>query len=626
MPAGLKGRPVEATQVLPLLADKAARLRIHSIESTTAAGSGHPTSCASAAEIMSALFYSVMRPNESGEGYRDHFILSKGHAAPILYAAWAECGAIPKESLLTLRSFDSDLEGHPTPRLSFVDVATGSLGQGINAGVGMALNSKFVTHSGERTYVLLGDGEMAEGSVWEAAEVASYYGLNSLCVTIDINRLGQSGPTMLEHDLQRYDARWRSFGWQVFPVDGHNLSELLTAYEAAGKTVDRPSVVLARTHKGKGIPGIEDKNGHHGKPLTREEMDKAVKELRKQCQEPPPAWGPLKLPERLQEHHYIATSLPAPPYSTGSKPVATRKAFGDALAALAPIISDVVVLDGDVKNSTYTEAFQEVAPDRFFEMFISEQNMVGAAMGLAARGRIPFAATFACFLTRAYDFIRMAAISGSNIKLVGTHAGISIGEDGPSQMGLEDLAMFLAEPNFTVLYPSDAVSTWHATAMLAGIQGPAYMRVGRPANEVLYSRDEKFALGQCKILRSSPDDQVTIVAAGVTVFEALKAYDELAKRGTPVRVVDLFSLRPLDRNALLEAVKTTQGRLVVVEDHYSHGGLGNLVCSTLTEEGESLMFRSLAVRQIARSGPPERLMEAFGISASHIVGAVQSLL
>jgi transketolase len=607
------------------LQDLATRLRIHSIRSTTAAGSGHPTSCASAAEIVSALFFSVMRydPKNPRNPNNDVFILSKGHAAPVLYAAWAEAGLLSPEELLTLRRIDSDLEGHPTPRLPFVDVATGSLGQGLSAGVGMAIGAKYLDHSGQRIYVLLGDGEAAEGAVWEAAEVAAYYKLDNLCATVDVNRLGQSQPTMMQHDLDTYRARWSAFGWHAVVVDGHDLDALLDAYEEAAATTGRPTVILARTLKGKGIPAAENKDGYHGKALPAKEAEEAIRELEARLNGRAPAWTP-RLPENTPAPVITPGRLPSPPYRAGKDQVATREAFGKALAALGRTDPRVVVLDGDVKNSTFTEEFEKAFPGRFYQMFIAEQNMIGAAMGLAARGKIPFAASFACFLSRAADFIRMAAISNSNFKLCGSHVGVSIGEDGPSQMGLEDLAMFCAEPNFTVLYPSDGVSTWRAVELAAGLHGPAYIRTTRPKTPVIYPPDETFEIGRCKVVRSSPEDRITIVAGGVTLFEALKAYEELRKQGIAVRVIDLFSVQPVDRETLLGAARQTGGRLITVEDHYVHGGLGDAVLSALAQERVAVW--KMAVREIPRSGSPEELLDRYGISARHIVAQVHAAL
>jgi transketolase len=609
-----------------VLRDKATRLRIDSVRSTTEAGSGHPTSCASAAEIVSVLFYSVMRynPRDPGNRANDIFVLSKGHAAPILYAAWAEAGAFPREHLLTLRKIDSDLEGHPTPRLPFVDVATGSLGQGLSVGVGMALNAMRLEQTDQRVYVLMGDGESAEGSAWEAAQWASFHRLNNLCLTIDINRLGQSQPTMLQHHIETYVERWESFGWQALAVDGHNIPELLLAYEKARQTTHRPTVVLARTIKGKGFAGIEDQEHWHGKALDKETAAKVIADLESQLEGADERWQPQLPPPHTRLEEARPASVGTPPYQVGGKEVATRRGFGDGLASLAAADPRVVVLDGDVENSTYTEEFQAQAPTRFFEGYIAEQNFVGMAMGLAARGRVPFASTFACFLTRAADFIRVAAISNLNLKFAGTHVGVSIGEDGPTQMALEDLAMFCALPNLTCLYPCDATSAWQATRLIAGIQGLAYVRLGRPNAPILYGPHESFAIGKCKVLRRSDRDRALVVAGGVTVFEALAAYDELQKQGIAVRVIDLFSVQPIDREELIASARASGGVVITVEDHYAHGGLGDCVLAALA--GERVECVKLAVRGIARSGKPEELLQMFGISSSHIVDAVRASL
>ncbi|MGE5486566.1 MAG: transketolase [bacterium] len=607
------------------LDEMAARLRIDSVRATTAAGSGHPTSCASAAEIVSVLFFSVMRfdPRDPANPAADRFILSKGHAAPLLYAAWANAGAFPRERLLTLRQIDSDLEGHPTTRLPFVDVATGSLGQGLPAGLGMALAAR-LDGSGPRIYVLMGDGESAEGSVWEAAEIGGLRKVSNLCAIIDINRLGQSEPTMLQHDVETLRQRWEAFGWHAIPVDGHDTAALKRAFAEAEAVTDRPSILLARTFKGHGLLDVEDREGEHGKPLPKDAADRVVASLEAQLG-PLPEWHPKPLPPAgTRPPRQPEGELPAPSYEPGGKPVATRKAFGDALAALAGVDRRIVVLDGDVKNSTHTEEFERAAPERFFQCYIAEQNMVGMATGFAASGHVPFAATFGCFLTRAYDFIRMAAISGSNIKLAGTHAGVSIGEDGPSQMALEDLAMTCAEPNFTVLYPCDATSAWRATELCLATPGPCYLRLARPASPVIYGRDEQFAVGRAKVLRQSDRDRVLVVAAGITVFEALAAHDELAREGVAVRVIDLFSVQPVDRETLTASARAVNGLVITVEDHYEHGGLGDAVASALAEQRPRIV--KLAIAQVPRSGKGSALMERFGISARHIVAAVRGLL
>ncbi len=623
---------VETSEQLTLkvLQEKATRLRIDSVRATTEAGSGHPTSCASAAEIMSVLFYSVMRydPHDPRIPGSDVFVLSKGHAAPILYAAWAEAGAFPREKLLTLRKIDSDLEGHPTTLLPFVDVATGSLGQGLSVGIGIALHAKQNDYSGQRVFVLMGDGESAEGSVWEAAQWAALRNLNNLCAIIDINRLGQSQPTMLQWDLETYKARWEAFGWKTLLVDGHSISELIAAFETATQVTDRPTIVLARTLKGKGLIGIEGLDGWHGKVLDKPAAAKVIAELESQLSGADAEWKP-NLPSALRNSSPPTANRPSSsdgksPYAIGGTEIATRKAFADSLAALANADSRIVVLDGDVKNSTYTEEFDKLAPHRFFEGYIAEQNIIGMAMGLAARGDVPFAALFSCFVTRAYDFIRLAAISNLNIKIVGTHCGVSIGEDGPTQMGLEDLAMSCAEPNFTVLYPADATSAWKATALIATHSGPCYLRLGRPKSPILYEAGEQFAIGKCKVLRKSDKDKALVVAGGVTVFEALAAYEQLQKEGLSVRIIDLFSVQPIDRDELVVSARAAGGIVITVEDHYAHGGLGDAVLWALAEE--RVRAYKLAVREIPHSGKPEELIEKYGISAGHIVNAVKTAL
>jgi transketolase len=631
-----KTTPMPTTRVMQpvsvdVIREKAARLRIDSVLATTEAGSGHPTSCASAAEIAAVLFYSVMRydPRNPKRPDSDVFVLSKGHAAPLLYAAWAEAGAFPRERLLTLRKIDSNLEGHPTPRLPFVDAATGSLGQGLSVGVGIAVHAARM-RTGQRVYVLMGDGESAEGSVWEAAQWASRRPLDNLCATIDINRLGQSEPTMLQHRIEVYKARWEAFGWQALPVDGHDPADLLDAYEKAARTAGRPTVILARTLKGKGLGPAEDHEHYHGKAFDRETADKIIVQLQQQITgiaeaewEPNLPPGIVAEPFRPDSPQPAVPAVPSP-YRPGDKDVAVRKGFGDALAALGKANARVIAIDGDVKNSTYTEEFEKVAHDRFLQGYIAEQNMVGMAMGLAARGDIPFVATFACFLTRAYDFIRMTAISNLGVKFVGTHCGISIGEDGPSQMGLEDLAMMCAQPDITVLYPSDAASAWHATWLMAAQPGPCYLRAGRPNTPVLYGPEETFAIGRCKVLRRGEHDRALIVAAGITVFEALSAYDELQRRGIMVRVIDLFSVQPIDREELIASARSADGIVITVEDHYVHGGIGDSVESALSCEG--VRVQKLAVREIPRSGPPRELIEKFGISSRAIVTAVEAAL
>jgi len=609
---------------LNALHNKATQLRIESVRATSEAGSGHPSSCCSAADIVAALFFSVMRydPKNPKAPNSDRFVLSKGHAAPLLYAAWAEAGLFPKIDLLKLRTLTSDLEGHPTPRLSFVDMATGSLGQGLPVGIGIALNAKFVDKLDHRTYVLMGDGESVEGSVWEGAEVARHHGLDNLCAIVDVNRLGQSDPTMLQHDMESYRARWAGFGWQALVVDGHDVSALLAAFDTAAGTKGKPTVLLAKTFKGKGISFMENHPGWHGKPVPKgEETQKAIDELTKQLKPSSTAIS-VKKPSTPAQGPSSISPLPPSPYKVGDT-AATREAFGNALEALGAVNPLVVGLDADVKNSTYTDKFGKKFPDRFFENFIAEQNMLGAAAGLAACGKIPFVATFAAFFTRAYDFIRMAAISGSNIKLVGTHVGVSIGEDGPSQMGLEDIAMMAAQPGVTVLYPSDATCTYRLVEMAAMLKGMVYIRAGRPKSPVLYGPDETFQIGGSKVIRQSASDVLTIVAAGVTLFEALKAYDILKAAGVSVRIVDLYSIVPIDRTTLLDSARATQGRILTVEDHYAHGGFGDAVLSAVGPEG--IKVHKLAVRTIPHSGKPDELVDHFGIGARSIVEAAKQI-
>ncbi len=530
------------------LRDIATQLRIDSVASTSKAGSGHPTTCLSAADIMSVLFFSEMHfdPKNPQDPDNDRFVLSKGHAAPILYAAWAEAGLFPRERLMELRTFESDLEGHPTPRLPFVDVATGSLGQGICAAVGIALNARRIG-SGYRTYVLLGDGEIAEGSVWEAADAAAHYKLDNLCAIVDANALGQSQPTEFRHDLDRIAARWSSFGWKAVVVDGHDIADIRQGLAIARATSGQPTALVARTIKGKGLSAIEGKDGWHGKALkSGEETDKALKELESQLtqtrvEEAIP--GPRSRGRADSVPDYSA--LPPPNYKLGDL-VATREAWGTALAAVGKFDPRIVALDADVKNSTFSDRFEKVAPERFFEMFIAEQGMVGAAMGFAARGAIPFPSTFACFLYRAADFIRMAGISMLNLKLTGSHAGVSIGEDGPSQMALEDLAMMRAIPDAVVLYPCDAVSTERLVAEMAQHKGLAYMRTSRPKTPVIYGPDERFPIGGSKVVRQSADDAAVVVGVGHhAVRSAEGARSAQGRRDFDPR--DRRLLRPADR-------------------------------------------------------------------------------
>jgi transketolase len=619
--------PVDAAVAIPTLKNIATQLRIDSVRSTSEAGSGHPTSCCSAADIVATLFFSEMRfdPTNPQMEHNDRFILSKGHAAPVLYAAWAEVGFIKRDDLLQLRTLHSDLEGHPTPRLPFVDVATGSLGQGICAGVGIALNARRIG-SDYRTYVLLGDGESAEGSVYEAAEMGAHYQLDNLCAITDMNALGQSRATQLAHDGAALAARWEAFGWHAIVIDGHDIEAILKALADARATKGRPTMIVAKTIKGKGISFTEGKDGWHGKAFKKgEEMDRAIKELDAQFVKAPDP-GPIQRPTRAGSapdlHPKAPGPLPAPDYKPTDS-VATREAYGTALAKLGALDPRIVVLDADVGNSTFSDKFEHKFPDRFFEAFIAEQIMVGAAMGLASRGAIPFPSTFAVFLSRAADFLRMTGISHLNVKYAGSHVGVSIGEDGPSQMGLEDLAMARAVPNCTVFYPSDAVSTERLIGLAAYHDGPAYIRTSRPKTPILYSTAETFTVGGSKTLRSSASDQATVVAAGVTLFEALKAYDTLKAAGITIRVIDLYSLQPVDEATLRQAGAET-GVIITVEDHYPAGGIGDAVATAV--ESVPVPIVRIAVREIPRSGKPEELLDHYGISAPHIVDAVRKAI
>jgi transketolase len=604
---------------IELLKGIANQLRIHSIEATTAAGSGHPTSCCSAADIAAVLFFSQMRYDAKNPRYynNDRFILSKGHAAPLLYAAWAENGFIPIPELLTLRQLHSELEGHPTPRLAFVDVATGSLGQGLGVGVGMARAARF-DNLDYNTYVLLGDGEIAEGAVWEAASLAGYNKLNNLIAIVDANRLGQSEATAFGHNIDVYRDRFKAFGWRVEEIDGHDIEEIVEVLNGVGLN-DQPLAIIAKTYKGAGVSFLQDKDGWHGKPLNKEEAAKAIAELSPTAKSglgvAIPA--PNKLP---QPPNAIPGSYPPINYKLGDK-IATREAYGTALERIGTADLRIVAVDGDTKNSTFADKFFKKFPERSTECFIAEQNMVAVAVGLSTRGKVPFASTFATFFTRAYDHIRVAGISQSNIKLVGSHVGVSIGEDGPSQMALEDLAMMRAVVGSTVLYPGDAVATEKLLEQMALIKGVCFLRTSRPKTPVIYGNDEKFPVGGAKVLREG--GKVTIVGAGVTLFEALKAADTLKAEGINVTVIDAYSIKPLGKDVILAAAKKTGNTVITVEDHYSEGGLGDAVAGELSVEG--IKVHKLAVVGIPHSGKAEELLAKFGIDAAAIVKKVKSL-
>ena len=611
----------------------ARQLRVDSIRSSTAAGSGHPTSSLSAADLMAVLMGSYLRYDydHPENPNNDHLIFSKGHASPLVYAMFRAAGAISDAELLTFRKFGSRLQGHPTPILPWVDVATGSLGQGLPIGVGVALAGKYVDHRPYRVWVVCGDSEMAEGSMWEALDKAGYYKLGNLIAVLDMNRLGQRGPTDLGWDSAAYAARAGAFGCHTIEIDGHNYEEIDRAFrEAVESGGDRPVFIIAKTLKGQGVSFLADKAGWHGKTLSAEEAERAIAELGG-APDPPivvPVQHPDPAPTDGSPDGKAPAAVQLPRYNVGDK-VPTRKAYGDALAALH-VRPDVVVLDAEVSNSTHAEEFKKVAADRFFEMFIAEQQMVAAAVGFSVRHYVPFASTFAAFFSRAYDFIRMAAISQANIRLCGSHAGVSIGEDGPSQMALEDLAMMRAVHGSTVLYPSDANQTAQLVAQMADRQGIVFMRSTREKTAVLYDADEEFTIGGSRVVRQSDADQVTVVAAGITLHEAITACDQLQGEDIAVRLIDLYSVKPVDQATLYAAAEATGGRLVVVEDHWVEGGLGATVLEAFTVSPDGgapppLRLLHLAVREMPGSGTPQELLNAAGISAAHIADAVRSL-
>jgi transketolase len=607
---------------IELLKGIANQLRIHSITSTTAAGSGHPTSCCSAADIVATLFFGHMRYDAKNPHYynNDRFILSKGHAAPLLYAAWAETGLFPASELLTLRKFGSNFEGHPTLRLPFVDVATGSLGQGLSVGAGMALAAR-LDKLDYNTYVLLGDGEIAEGSVWEAASFAGVYKLNNLIAIVDANRLGQSEATAFGHDIGVYAKRFDAFGWRVEVVDGHDIEELVEVLSGVGLD-DKPLAIIAKTYKGAGVSFLQDQDGWHGKPLNNEEAARAIAEL-----QPSSKSGigvPILAPSQLPAPDNTAPAgYPPLNYKLGDK-VATREAYGIALARIGGVDQRIVALDGDTKNSTYADKFFKKFPDRSTECYIAEQNLVGVATGFGTRGKVPFASTFATFFTRAADQIRVAGISQANLKLVGSHVGVSIGEDGPTQMGLEDLAMMRAVVGSVVLYPSDAVSTEKLLEQMALAKGVHFLRTSRPKSPVIYSNDESFPVGGAKVVRQNAGDKVTVVAAGVTLHEALKAAEALKAEGIGITVIDAYSIKPLGKKEILAAAQRTNNTVITVEDHYSEGGLGDAVAGELSADG--VKVHKLAVNGLPRSGKAEELLAHFGIDAAAIVKKAKSLV
>jgi transketolase len=596
-------------------------IRYYSLVSTTEAGSGHPSSSLSAAELMTGLFFGGafrFDADDPKHPNNDRLIFSKGHASPLFYSLWLAAGRLTEAEIMTLRKFGSPLEGHPTPAFRYTEAATGSLGQGLSIGVGMALNAKYLDKLPYRTWVLLGDSEMTEGSQWEAMEIAAYYKLDNLVGIIDVNGLGQRGETMYGHDLSVYKRKAAAFGWEPIVIDGHHFPQVLTAYEQAAKVSDRPVMIIAGTVKGKGVSFIEGRNGWHGKALNREELAKALQELGPVDKD---IRGELAKPENLRPAVSVAVAARPLSYAT-EQTVATRHAYGAALARLAPKYPELVVLDAEVSNSTYAELFKKAHPERFFEMFIAEQNMAGTALGLSIRGKVPFVSSFAAFLTRAFDQVRMSRYSDANVKFCGSHAGVSIGVDGSSQMGLEDIALFRTVQDCVVLYPSDAVATEKLVEAAAQHKGMVYLRTTREATPVIYRNDEVFRIGGAKVLKRSGRDVATIVAAGITLHEALAAHEELKKEGTLVGVIDLYSIKPLDAETLAEAAQTS-GRIITVEDHVAEGGMGEAVRSSLT--GTKALVHSLAVRKIPKSGKPQELLDYEEISRKAIVRTVKEL-
>jgi transketolase len=600
------------------------QLRVDAVKISGVAASGHPTSSMSASDLMAVLIskylhYDFDTPENPAN---DHLIFSKGHASPLLYAIYKACGAVTEDEMATYRQLGSRLEGHPTPDIPWVDVATGSLGQGLPIAVGVALAAKRLDRLDYRTWVLCGDSEMAEGSMWEAFEEASFSGLDNLTAIIDVNRLGQSGETRHGWNLEAYRNRAEAFGWHAIEIDGHDVEAIDAAFAEAIATTGKPTVIIAKTKKGAGVKSVEDQLNAHGKAVP--DYEEAIEELggdRGLVIEVP------KPPTDAKPHVFDTSKLDLPTYELGEK-VATRKAYGEALAALGAARSDVVALDGEVSNSTFSEIFREAHPDRYFECYIAEQQMIATAVGMQVRGWNPFASTFAAFLTRAYDFIRMAAVSQARMNICGSHAGVSIGEDGPSQMGLEDLAAFRAIKDSTVLYPSDAVCTAQLVALMADLDsGIAYLRTTRGNTAVIYGPDETFEVGGSKVVKSSDDDKVTIVAAGITLHEALKAADILGGEGIAARVIDLYSVKPIDTDTLVTAARATGGRIMTVEDHWAEGGIGDAVASSLAEAQLDIPLRlvKLAVTAMPGSAKPDECIAAAGLDAESIAGAARKL-
>lgn len=598
-------------------------VRYYILTMTSKAGSGHPTSSLSATDLTVGLMFGgffLYDPSRPDLPNNDRLVLSKGHASPLLYALWAAAGQLSEEELMTYRTFGSPLEGHPTPHFRHVDAATGSLGQGLSIGVGMALNARYLDKLPYKTYVLVGDSEMAEGSNWEALQIAAYYKLGNLVGMIDVNRLGQRGATMYGWDVEKYQRMVSAFGWETVVIDGHRYEEILPALKTASQAKDRPTMIIAKTIKGKGVPAVEDKNGWHGKALKKEDVEQAINLLEPFDRS---MRGQMGKPENLAPQKRKPEKISAPADYRQGEQVATRKAYGNALKRFYPAYPDMVVVDGEVNNSTYAEIFAEAYPDRYFEMFIGEQNMVGAAVGLSARGKLPFVSTFAAFLSRAYDQVRMSQYSDVKITFCGSHAGVSIGQDGPSQMGLEDIAMFRSIIGSVVFYPADAVSTEKIVEQAANHRGIAYIRTTRGATPVIYSADDTFPVGGNKVLRKSEHDLVAVITAGITLFEALAAHEQLGKENISIRVIDLYCIKPIEVHTLEQALSGVRA-VVTVEDHHAEGGLGEAVRSALADS--AIPVRSLAVRRIPRSGKPAELLDYEEISRTAIAAKVKELL
>ena len=602
-------------------------LRVSSLKMTTQAGSGHPTSALSAADIIAALFFSVMRfdPKDPYNRDNDRFILSKGHACPVLYAIWKELGILSEQDLMTYRKFDSLLEGHPTPRFSRAEAATGSLGQGLSIGVGMALSAR-MDNLDFYTYVLMGDSEVAEGSVWEAAQLASFNKLDHLIAILDCNRLGQSTQTMEGHHDVDFAQKFIAFGWYALIVDGHNMQEILEAFEQAKKITEKPIIIIAKTLKGYGVDSVENKEGFHGKVFKPEELPTILSAMEQRfapyVSKPDYEWQP-NMPSPSKPIKLPLTITLAPCDYKFNEEIATRKAYGHALVALGKQAQEVVSLDAEVKNSTYAELFEKEFPARFIQCFVAEQNMVGMAVGLVSRGKIPFASTFGVFFTRAFDQIRMAAIGKASVRLVGSHAGVSIGQDGPSQMALEDIAMMRLIPHSVILYPSDAVSTYKLVGLMANHhESISYLRTTRSETPVVYDNNAEFLIGGCTILKQSKKDCAVVVGVGITLFEALKAYKQLHQEGISIAVIDLYSIKPLDASTLLKVARASENILITVEDHYQAGGIGEAVIDALKNTG--ITIYCLAVTKMPRSGEPEQLRAYEGIDAQSIINIVKN--